>query len=106
MRIRLDRQSKRPSQAEVRQLNVLPLRVDEQILRLQISVENSMLMQVNQRLQYLIEKQLGLLFGKRLIALLFHVLFQVVLKVFKDQVKLVLTVNNLLQSINTYTYIQ
>lgn len=54
--VRLDRQTERSGQAEVRQLNVLPLGVDKQILWLEISVENSVLVKVDQRLQYLVQK--------------------------------------------------
>ena len=56
-----------------------------------------MLVQIDQRLQNLVQKQLRLLFGQWLIALLLHVLFQVVFEVLEDQVELVLTIDNLLQ---------
>ena len=62
-------------------------------------MENPMLVQINQRLQNLVEKQLRLLFGQWLVALLLHVLFQVVFEVLKDQVQLVLTIDDLFQPI-------
>ena len=84
VRVRLDRQTKGTCQTEVRQLDVLSLGVDQQVLRLEIPMENPMLVQINQRLQNLVEKQLRLLFGQWLVALLLHVLFQVEFEVLED----------------------
>ena len=99
VRVRFDWQTKGSCQTEVRQLDVLSLGVDQQVLWLEIPMENPMLVQINQRLQNLVEKQLRLLFGQWLVALLLHVLFQVVFEVLKDQVQLVLTIDDLFQPI-------
>ena len=92
--VRLNWQAERSGQSEVSQLDIHSLRVDEQVLWLQISVEDAVLVQVDQRLQDLIQEELGLLFRQRLVALLLHVLFQIVLQVLEDQVQLVLTVDD------------
>lgn len=47
-------------------------------------------MQIDERLEDLIEETLRLFLGQRLITLLLHELFQIELEVLKDQVKLVL----------------
>jgi len=62
-------------------------------------VEDAVLMQVNQRLQDLIKKPLGLLSRQWLAALGSHILLQVEFKVLKNKVKLFLTVDNFLKSI-------
>ena len=62
MSVRLDRQSESPGQTKISQLDVLPLGVHEQILWLQISVEDAVLVEVDERLQDLIQEELGLLF--------------------------------------------
>lgn len=60
-------------------------------------MENSVLMQVDQSEQNLIEEALGLLFRQGLVPMLLHILLQVELQVLKYQVQLVLRVNDLLQ---------
>ena len=58
-----------------------------------------MLVQVDECEQDLVEEELCLLFGEWLIALLLHVFLQVELQVLKDQVQLVLTVDDLLKPV-------
>jgi hypothetical protein len=53
-------------------------------------MENSVLMQVDKRLQNLMEEGLSLFFGEWLVALLLHVLLQIELKVLEHQEELVL----------------
>lgn len=60
MGIGLNRETKSAGKSEVRQLDVLATGIDQQILGLQISVENAMLVQVNQRLEDLVEESLSL----------------------------------------------
>ena len=60
-------------------------------------MENSVLMQVDKRLQNLIQEALCLLLWQRLITVLLHVLLQVELEVLEDEEKLVLRIDDLLQ---------
>jgi len=71
--------------------------IDKQVLRLQIAMENAVLMQVDECLQNLIEEALRLFFRQRLLALVTHVLLQVELEVFENEVQLILTVNHFFQ---------
>lgn len=54
MCVRLNGESEGSSQTEVSQFDVLSCRVHQQVLRFQISVEDSVLVQVDQRLQDLV----------------------------------------------------
>ena len=61
-------------------------------------MENSVLVQMDQRLQDLVQKSLSLLAGKWLIiALRTHILLEVVLEVLEHKVKLILGVDHFLQ---------
>jgi len=61
-------------------------------------MENSVLVQVDQRLQNLVEEPLGLFTWKGLVVPLSpHVLLQVVLEVFEHQIELVLRVYHFLK---------
>ena len=60
-------------------------------------MENSVLVQVNERLKDLVQKALGLLFRQWLISMLLHVFFEVELQVLEHQEQLVLRVDNLLE---------
>lgn len=97
MGVCLNRESEGPGKSEISELNVVSLSVDEQVLRLEITMENSMLVQVDECEQDLVQEELCLLFGEWLIALLLHVFLQVELQILKDQVQLVLTVDDLLK---------
>lgn len=57
-----------------------------------------MLVQINQSLEDLVKEALGLIGGEGVISTFAHELFKIVLKVLKDQVKLVLRVNYFFQS--------
>jgi hypothetical protein len=97
--IGLNRETKSAGKSEVCQLDVLATGIDQQILGLQISVENAVLVQVNQRLEDLVEKSLSLFPGQGCISLSPHVFFQIKLQVLEHQIQLLLTVNNLFQPI-------
>ena len=56
-----------------------------------------MLMQVDQSLQDLVKETLSLSFLKRLVSMRSHVLLQIILDVFKDEVQLLLGINDLFQ---------
>ena len=56
-----------------------------------------MLMQVDQSLQDLVKETLSLSFLKRLVSMCSHVLLQIILDVFKDEVQLLLGINDLFQ---------
>ena len=84
---------------EVEDLGVAAGR-DEDVLRLQVAVENSVLVQVNQGLQDLVQKALGLLLRQWLVTLLLHVFLQVEFQVLKHQEELLLRVDDLLQSVS------
>ena len=60
-------------------------------------MENSVLVQVDKRLQDLIEEALCLFFGQWLVTMLLHVLLQVEFKVLKHKEKLILRVDDLLE---------
>ena len=97
MSVGFDRKSKGTSKTKVSKFDVLTRRVHQQILRLQITMENSVLMQVDKRLQNLIQEALCLLLWQWLITVLLHVLLQVELEVLEDEEKLVLRIDDLLQ---------
>ena len=63
MGVGLNGESESAGKTEVSELDVLAHRVDEQVLRLQVSVENAVLVQVNERLQDLVEEALCLFAG-------------------------------------------
>lgn len=60
-------------------------------------MENSVLMEVNKRLQNLVEEALRLLLRERLVSMLLHVLLEVKFEVFEDEEQLVLRVNDFFQ---------
>ena len=56
-----------------------------------------MLMQVDQSLQDLVKETLGLSFLERLVSMCSHVLLQIILDVFEDEIQLLLGINDLFQ---------
>ena len=56
----LDRESEGSGQAEIGELDCLAVAANEQVLWLQVSVENAVRMQENERLQNLIQEALAL----------------------------------------------
>lgn len=95
MRIGFHRQSKRPCETEIGQLHVGVL-IDEQVLRLQISVHDSMRVTVGGRRDDLVSELLDGL-GRQRPTQLAHVLLQVVIAVLKDEEQTVLLVDDFLQ---------
>ena len=77
MSVRFNWESKSAGKAKISQLNVLTCGVNKQVLGLQIAMENSVLVEMDEGLEDLIEESLGLLSGKGLAALSAHELFQV-----------------------------
>ena len=61
-------------------------------------MENSVLMEVDEGLQDLVQEALSLFFRKWLVALLLHVLFKVEFKVLEHKIKLILRVDDFLKS--------
>lgn len=59
-------------------------------------MENSVLVEIDQGEQDLVEEALGLSLGKRLVSMLLHVLLEIEFQVLEHQVKLVLGVDDLL----------
>ena len=98
MRIGLNWETKGASEPKISQLNGSSVFVNQQILWFEISVEYAMLVEVDESLQDLVKETLGLLFGQRLISSRPHILLQIVLNIFKDQIQLVLRVDDLFQS--------
>lgn len=94
----LDRETEGTRETEVSKFDHSAGRVDKQVLRLQVTVEDSVLMQVDQSEQDLVQEALCLLFWQWVVSMLLHVLFEIVLKVLEDQVELVLRVDDLLKS--------
>ena len=62
-------------------------------------MENSVLVEVDEGLQDLVQEALSLFFRKWLVALLLHVLFKVEFKVLEYKIKLILRVDDFLKSI-------
>lgn len=98
MSVGLNREAKSAGKSKVSQLNILTTRVDQQILWFQISVEDAVLMQMNQRLQNLVEESLSLFSWQRCVSLSSHILFQIEFQVLEHQIELLLTVNDFFQS--------
>ena len=97
MSVGLDWEAKSAGKTEICKFNDRSGGVDEKVLRLQISVEDAVLMQVNEGLEDLVEEALCLLLGERLIPVLSHVLFEVELQVLEDEIELLLGIDDLLQ---------
>ncbi len=93
--VRLHWESESPCQAEICQFDDA-IFVDEKILRLQVSVHNTVSVTESGRLQDLVGEALDLVRRKRA-ALGAHVLLKIVLAVLKDKVELVLRINNFLE---------
>ena len=97
VRIRFDGEAEGTCETKISELDHGALCVYQQVLGLEITVENSVLMQVDECLQDLIEERLGLFLGQWLVSVLLHVLFQVKLQVLEDEEELVLRVNDLFE---------
>ena len=65
-------------------------------------MENSVLVEVDERLEDLVEEALSLRLWQRLVTLLLHILFEIELEVLKDEVKLVLRVDDFFEPIMQY----
>lgn len=63
MSVGLDRKSKSAGKSKISQFNIVTGSVDEQVLWLEIAMENSVLVQVDERLKDLVEEALRLLLG-------------------------------------------
>lgn len=94
-------EAKGSCKTEVSKLDVAVL-IDKKVLRLQVSVHDSVGMAVGCSLEDLVSKFLYFLRWERA-AHLSHVLFQIVFTVFKNQVEFVLRVDDFLQSIKMIT---
>ena len=99
MRVGFDGKAEGTCQTEVSELDHGALGVYQQVLGLEITVENSVLVQVDEGLQDLIEERLGLLLLQGLVSVLLHVLLEVELQVLEHEEELVLRVNDLFQPI-------
>ena len=73
----LYRETERPCQAKVSQLHFSASRIDQQILRLQISMEDPVLVAMDQGMEDLEGKALSFVLGQRLVSPRPHELFQV-----------------------------
>ena len=58
-------------------------------------MEDAMLMQVDQSLQDLVKETLCLSFLERLVSMCSHVLLKIILDILKDQIQLLLGINDL-----------
>ena len=97
MRVSFDGQTKGSCEAEVSQLYDSPSRVNEQVLRLEISVEYSVGVEIDQRLQDLVEEALHLTWRQRS-SLCLQILLQIKFKVLKDEIKRFFRVQYFLES--------
>ena len=95
MGVGLDWKAKRSSQAEIGQLDDSVL-IDEQVLRLEITVHDSVRVAVGRRLKNLVRETLNLGQGQSS-SNMPHVLLQIIVAVFEDEVELVLRVDNFFQ---------
>lgn len=95
MSVGLHWETESASKPEVCQLDVAML-VNEEVLRLQISVHDSVRVAVGRRLQDLIGEGLDLM-GRQRPAYLAHVLLEIVVAVLEDEVELVLAVDDFLE---------
>jgi len=84
--ISLDRQAKSAGKTKISQLDCASGRVDQQVLWFQISVENAMLVQVDECLQDLVQEALCFVWVEWVIATLSHEFLQIKFKVLEDQV--------------------
>ena len=85
-------------QPKISEFDGLAILTNEQILWFEVPVKNPIAVQEDKRLQNLVEEALSLL-GRQSSSFLLHVLFQIVLKVFKDEIKLLLAEENFFQPI-------
>jgi len=77
MGVSFDWETESSGQAEVGKFDVLAGGVNKQILGLEVPVENSVLVQMDKRLQNLVKESLRLLSRKRRITLGSHVFLQI-----------------------------
>ena len=77
MRVSFNWETKGSRQSEIRKFYVVTICVDEEILGLKIPVKDPMLMQMDECLQDLVKKSLGLLPRERSIPLRSHILLQI-----------------------------
>ena len=97
MGVRFDWKAESSSKTEICKLDLRACCVDEQILGLEISVEDAVLMEIDERLQNLVKETLSLLARESCsLSSVTHVLLQVKLEVLKHQVQLLLRVDHLL----------
>jgi len=85
MGVGLDWEAEGSCKTEISELTGSSIVTDQQILRFEISVENSVLMEEDQRLANLIQKALSLCWWESS-TLLLHELFKIKLKVFKNEI--------------------
>ena len=97
MSISLDRKAECSCKTEICKFYEGSFCVDQQVLRLQISVENAVLVQVDEGLKDLVQETLRLGLFQWLVSMRSHVLLQIVFHILKDQVQLLLRVNDLLK---------
>lgn len=97
VRVSFDGEAKSAGKTEISQFDYRAAGIHKEVLGLEITMEDAVLVEVNQRLKDLVEERLGLLTGESLPASCAHILFQIELEVFKDQVKLVLGVDDFFQ---------
>ena len=101
MGISFDRKSKCTSESEIGQLNGLSVITDQQVLRLEVTVENPVRVKEYKGLQKLVQKALGLSSWKSRANLL-HVLLKIELKVFEHKIELLLTEKHLFELYNVW----
>ena len=89
MRVRLDWHAEGSGQTEIGKLYHLTVLADEQVLRLQITMEDAVRVQEHERLENLIRERLRLLWRKRR-TLLLHVFLEIVFQVLENEVQLLL----------------
>lgn len=96
--VSLDGQSKGTGQAEVSKLDFSSGRVNEQVLRLEVAMEDAAAVQVYQRLEDLVKEGLHL-GGRKSSALVLQIFFKIEFKVLEDQVEGVFRVQHFFEPV-------
>jgi len=97
--ISLNGKTESAGESKISKLDVLSSGVNKQVLWLQVTMEDSVLVQVDERLKDLVQEALSLLLGEGLITESLHIFLEIELQVLEHEVELVLRVDDLFEPI-------
>ena len=86
MSVSLNWESKCTGQSKIGKFDGFAIAINEKILWFEVTMENTVLMQVDESLQNLVEETLCFVFWKRLVSELSHVLLQIEFNILEHQV--------------------